>query len=323
MPLSTHFSYQEMINLYSTHWAAVNAEIGGAGLVIMDGVNHVTAFGLIGAFAAKLTELVVLENDEEFAVGSMNLLRPKILERLNEFNLTVRVWWKDTPAVATLPPVPFPTASVDKLLHPLRRALRVWDLVNAGPTPSGVTLPLKLGAAQDFARADLAAIIADLTAFRETQEEAEFNRKIAREQRDAMERRIREILFTYARAVPLRLGPLHPLSDSLPRLTPLPGHTPKPVSLTASWDPEKQAARLQWTPSDDPKLSHYQVRWCHGPTYNKKQERTAIITATQGDHIAWTPTALEAPGATATYKVYVILTTENERASPAISVTRL
>ena len=116
------------------------------------------------------------------------------------------------------------------------------------------------------------------------------------------------------------MGTGHPAAQSLPRLYPAPGHTPEPVKLSGEWLGAE--ARLTWEASGEAGLAHYQIRWCPGEEYNKKEESVAGTVGRGAPRVFLTREGLEGPGMTACYKVYVILETENERGSPAVTVRR-
>ena len=257
------------------------------------------------------------ETTVELAGGQLEILREQALDRLVEFNGVVRAWWRGTTVVAGLPKAPGMSMAAGKFLRPMRDGLRLWDRLNAGVAPSGIVLPLKLGAALDFARADMQVLVDAMVAAQAEQEAGEFELKMARAERDGLERRIWEVLVAYAQAVPVRLGPKSVSAQTLPRLSPRPGHTPEAVKLTGTWDGEREALRLAWTASEDEKLESYQVRMCQGAVYDKKVERVAMSVGKDEDREAWMS---QRPGVVAAYRVYVMLTTGNERGSATLVV---
>jgi hypothetical protein len=93
------------------------------------------------------------------------------------------------------------------------------------------------------------------------------------------------------------------------------------VEASGTWNEETQRADLSWTASDNKKLDHYSIRMSPGPTYNTEAE-TAIDKVARTETTFSTNAGLAAPGATALYRVYVVLTTANERGSNTVSVMR-
>jgi len=125
----------------------------------------------------------------------------------------------------------------------------------------------------------------------------------------------------YRRAVPGLFPKDHPLVTSLPKLTPPRGHTPDAVVLTGVWNLVTGLADLSWTASADPDLLHYQVRRSGATPYDTSTE-LVVATVLPPGLTHSTLEGLPTNGATMGYKVYVVLTTGNEKGSNAVSVTR-
>jgi hypothetical protein len=80
-------------------------------------------------------------------------------------------------------------------------------------------------------------------------------------------------------------------------------------------------AQVTWTPRTNPNPDRYSILTAPGPTYRATAE-SVVGTVAAGTEEFSTNEGLAAPGATALYKVYVVLTTLNERGSNTVSVTR-
>ena len=115
---------------------------------------------------------------------------------------------------------------------------------------------------------------------------------------------------------------LHPeMIESLPRLSPLPGHTPAAVNASATLQPPDHS-KIVHDASTDPLLERYELRGCAGPDWNE-EDAVHIATHTPSDPREFvTPFGLNQPGAKIALKVYVILTTGNEAGSAALFVQR-
>lgn len=72
------------------------------------------------------------------------------------------------------------------------------------------------------------------------------NARLARAERNALQDDIYPILKQYRRVVPSLFPPNSVFAVTLPRLTPLPGHTPAPVEASAAWDAERGRAKIAW-----------------------------------------------------------------------------
>jgi hypothetical protein len=198
----------------------------------------------------------------------------------------------------------------------------VWDGINAlVPTPPGVTLPYVLTGA--YTRAlfgtDQTNLLAAFTAIINTSKIVEK----AIQDRDKLWRAIYERLKQYRLAVLGRFPAGDPLILSLPLLTPLPGHTPDPVNVSAAWVPAILKARISFTVSTDPDLLEYELRACFGSSY-KVAEEVVIANLAAGAPVLQfeNDQGLVASGSKVFYRVYVRLTTGNEKGSKTVSVTR-
>lgn len=326
MALHGHDSYLPLMDLFAASWALADAAAlsgpGASALVVLDGVDAAGFGALRTELAAKRESVRAAALSVRLEEAGVRLGRAELGLRLGQFIAAVRVWWGRGALARVVPRMPMQTSALDKYLRPVRDALRLWQRMDAGVAPPGVVLPLKLGGEQVFGRGEMQALLAAVLAGREAVEEGELALTIARTERDAVERRVREVLIAFVAAVPVRLGTGHAVAQSLPRLYPEPGHTPEPVKLSGEWREPEGAARLSWEASGDEKLSHYQIRWCPGEVYNKREESVAGSVGKAEPRVFLTKEGLEGPGMVACYKVYVILETENERGSAPVTLRR-
>ncbi len=328
MPLMGHYSYPGVMDEFLAHWSAVDAALvagggGAAGLVVRGGVNRPGFLALSGELRTKLALLEAKDVGERVAAREILLRREVLLDWMGTFYDTVRLWWEGRPEGALVVPLPNTGAALDKVLRAARGLLRLWERVDGGSAPAGMVLPLRVGAAPGLDRAGFTLLMQKLEDAREEQESAAFEVSALRVERDALEVRVRKVLGAYVRAVPALLAAEHPLLASVPRISPLPGHTPEPVAVQAEWLPEDQAGKISWAASEDAALDHYEVRWYPGETYDKKEERLAFSVDKEADRVALVRQGqfgLVGPGAEASFKVYVVLTTDNERGSAAVVV---
>jgi hypothetical protein len=115
---------------------------------------------------------------------------------------------------------------------------------------------------------------------------------------------------------------LHPeMLETLPRLSPLPGHTPAEVNASAVLEGPDHS-KIVHDASTDPLLERYELRGCAGPDWNE-EDAVHIATHTPSDPREFiTDFALNQPGASAVFKVFVILSTGNEAGSAPMAVQR-
>jgi len=260
--------------------------------------------------------------DETFARAELQLLRVGLRDRLEQFGLTVRAQMAGTPWVGMLRKLPQAEQALDKLLGDCRYALRLWAQIEVEPGPGGSVGPLFLGPNVDYSRADFLAQMQAVQAAATGVEDADFAAGVARARREPVLKTARELLMSYVRVIKARFLPDTAPLTTLPRLWALPSHTPDPVVLTAGWDSPEKQARLTWTASEDKTLDHYQIRACPGPKYAGEDERVVTRVPKDAPRELLTLDLLPKPGAVASYRVYVVLTTGNERASEAVTVDR-
>lgn len=80
-------------------------------------------------------------------------------------------------------------------------------------------------------------------------------------------------------------------------------------------------ADLSWTASSDPDLSGYSVRRSGADPYDTDSE-LVVDTLPPGTLVLATDEGLGTPGSTMRYKVYVVLTTGNEKGSNTVTIDR-
>ena len=323
MKAPLHAALLPLLDGFGAAWELVDgallAELGEGPLVLRDGVDRAGLGSLRVELAGRLEGVRALELSARLARGRGAALRLEVLGRLKLFNAAARAWWGRTAEGAGIPDAEPPDRALDKFLQPVRDALRLWARLDAGVAPPGVVLPLVVGG---LTRGDFAVLMAELLAAREAEEVAEFELKIARRERDLTEDRARGALAGFTRAAGVRLGEEHPAVTCAPRLYPPAGHTPEPVKSEGSWDAAADRARISWEASGDEALSHYEVRWCRGEGYDKKKERPAGRVEAGAERVLLTMAGLPKPGAVATFRVYVVVKSGNERAGNPVSVWR-
>jgi hypothetical protein len=326
MSLSTHDDYLPTLDLFLASWALADGAVpggpGGPLIVVLDGVGRPEVVALRAELAAKRDEVRHVDLLRRLGVARGRLNRGALHGWLGLFNEAARAWWGDRPEGRAVPEKPLITASLEKFLRPVREALRLWDRLNGGPPVPGVALPLTVGGEGAFGAGEMRALYNEALALREEVEEAEFMLSILRAERDVLEGRVRAVLSAYLKAVPARLGRDHAVVRALPRLWPLPGRTPDAVSAEGAWDGAEGAARVTWEASADGALSHYEVRWCPGRVYDKKEERVAGRVGRAGPRVFMAREGLESPGDEVCFRVYVVLETDNERGSGTVVVRR-
>jgi hypothetical protein len=147
------------------------------------------------------------------------------------------------------------------------------------------------------------------------------DRDIARRERDALLDPLKERMVQYRLALELEYETGHPFRDTVPELTPTAGSTPDAVTAQGEWDETTQEAVITWTPSTNPNLASYLIRFSAGGTYDSGDAKVAGTTPVGTEELRTTD-GLLAPGDVAAFKVFVTLGTGNTAGSNTIVISR-
>ena len=322
MPFSGPSSYLTTTDEFIQHWTDVDEELtggGGAALVLLPG-----PYGLPeltddrAALSTAITNLVNGINTVEGHRTDRDNRREAIRERMRQFGSTVKGVASESSFAGRVPDLISFNANPGKWLIAMRDIQDIWADLNAAP-PAGFPAPLTLTGGYL-----IAAYTADRTALETTFQNLTLSEQsvdLNLELREEIYLRIRDHLVTYRTAVEGAFPADHPLVLSIPRLVPLPGHTPDPVVLAGVWNPGTLKADLSWTASPDPDLEEYEVRREGSTPYNGNLEQV-VGSVPAGTLVLSTAAGLGSPGSSMGFKVYVILNTGNERGSNAVTVSR-
>lgn len=318
MPFSGPSSYLSTIDEFIGHWTDVNAALGLTPLELLPGpYTLATLTANRATLSTGITQLVEAINLVEGHREDRDNRRDPVRERMRQLGAFVRGTFGGSHYVGRVPDLVDPEANAGKWLIAMRDHIDIWTDINASP-PAGFTPPLLLTGLYS-----LANFTTDTGALETTFQNLSLTEQdVVREldERDALYFAIRDRLVAYREAVPGRFPANDPLVLSLPRLTPLPGHTPDPVVLSGVWNAGTSMADLSWTASADPDLDHYEVRRSGNTPYNTNTE-VAVADVAAGTLVLSTNAGLPAPGSMG-YKVYVVLNTSNESGSNAVTVVR-
>ncbi len=263
-----------------------------------------------------MTAVTTADNVLTNAKGDLDIKIAGGVARLKQFrgacqSLLVGSQYEKSP-----PLVPSPASIPGKFVKAFDDMANVWLQVNTTP-PTGFTGPLTLQGGYLIATytTELAAIRTAYVTYTNAQE----NARIAREARDIQFKKVYNKIKGYKGRCISMLASNSSLLGTIPVLRAPAGGTPDPVVLTGVW--VSSTGRLTWTPSTNPNLDHYQVRFHYGPKY-KAAEEQIVATVAAGTHLLDTLYNLGASGSSGLFKVYVVLTTNNEKGSNAVKITR-
>ena len=319
MAISGPASFIPTTDEFLGHWETANTELGaGNEIVLADGTNRAGLLAkrneLQGLRATVQSKLIDQELNREDIEGKKTAL----LLRVNQFNDAVRSDFAGTKWERVLKDVPKQNDGQSTFVDPLVASNHIWTRLNAAIAPAA---PLKL--LGNYTQAQFQDDIDALNAAYPVWTESVNDTRFAREDRNDMQDVIYAILLAYRKKVPTKFAAGHAVIESMPRLTPEPGATPQAVTINASWDEAQAAAKITFPASPEPNVVQYEVRVVPGPDYNADDETVAgNITAGPGPFTFFTTAALSAPGNVASFKVYVINDTGNEKGSNSVAVTR-
>ncbi len=318
MPISGPSSYIPTLEEFLAHWQIADATLGaGHEIELPVGVTRAMLLAKQVSLVTKREELQAKLNVQEVLRGEIEILKITLLERIHQFTEKVRAYLPNSKWIAALPYLPSYSDGQGNFLEPMDDAATLWAQLNGDP---GTVAPLTLLGAYTQA-----LFVTDITAMKATYaalNAAGVAATVVRSERNSLQDEIYPLLKSYRIVLPTAFLRGHALVQSLPRLTPLPGSTPAEVTTTVVWDAALGQARVTWTASTAADLDHYDVRFCPGASYSADDESIVSTVESDGTRTVLTDAGLTNPGATASFKVYVVTSTGNEKGSNAVSVTR-
>ncbi len=327
------------------HWAQVDVAVGGIGVVIKGNT-------LRSGFEAKRTEWVTLQGTLESrknaivaARGDVQVRKAALGVRLSQFGDRLRGLLVGSPGeaawVGMLPLMPGEGESTAAWLKAMEDLIDVWTRCNATPLASGlpagmsqpITLPggYTLQNLTDDVRG--AAAVVGPPAVPEKigliQLERAVNKSVKDlevefSKRNLLREELKDLVKSYRAMVPSFLPAGHALLATLPRYSPLPGHTPDPVVLSGVYEVVAgvHQARLSWPASTEPTLQRTEVRATVGESYDPDDDvLVATVLPGQSTEVV-TSLGLGVPGSVVNFKAFVVLDTGNERGSNTVEVRR-
>jgi len=321
MPLEDVGSYGPVMNEFGIHWGKVNLALGGApatDLKLEAGLTLAMFLLLRDDIQAKVTAIEGFDNGRQIAAEQRDALKIALRDHLAQFRAMLRVLLAKSKYASSAPILPELTSGEAKFMAAFDDAADLWGRIDADATIAGFTPPLVIaGYMRPTFVTDIAAMrdafLAVLT--------ADNDKRMGIKERDVLFETAREYMIQYRVAVEGLLGPNHPLTQTLPLISPAPGSTPDGVTLTGTWIPADELAEFSWPASTNPNLDHYVVRMSIGSSYDAAAA-TVVGNLPAGTTSLATTAGLENPGDVASFKVFVKLTTGNEAGSNTVTITR-
>ena len=328
--ISGNASYPAVCDAFSGHWLLCNEALPPASPLRIKRPNETLVLrsdfdGLRDSLLAQYIDVRAKLTQVDLARGTIEIIKTKLLERLNQFLVKLDGKWLSTHFYRARPYAPGIRDGQENFCNPMFDMMTLWADINAGPPPAGVTLPLVLPATDlqtgTMSQGAFASFLSSL-AFAYADERAKLQRlTLARAKRDEIQADLYEIMKAYREDVPGDLMAFPTLVETMPRLSPLPGHTPQAVNARATFVPPDQS-RIVHGESTDAMLHSYQLRGHAGTEYDEVYAEVIATHTPSEPREFLTSFGLSEPGVHMVFKVFVVLTTGNEAGSAAVSVQR-
>ena len=317
-------SYTAAMSAFGQHWLSGNTKLGptkhfSIGLLDKTTVSQPQFMVLRDTLQTQQNAVQAALTNLQLARGIVNTKKNELLPKFGLFTSILDGYYQGTHFPEARPYAPSFNDGKESFLHPLGAMMTVWGKMNEGPAPAGVTLPVVLGDNTDHGT--FSSALASLIFSYADMESKEVLLQLARGERGVTERKAYDVMRLYREVAPGKYA-LHPeMIETLPRLTPLPGHTPERVNASAMFEAPNHS-KIVHDASTDAMLSHYELRGNAGDEYN--EEDAVVIASHEPDEPMEfvTAFALTQPGAKAAFKVFVVLTTGNEAGSAEMVVER-
>ena len=337
MAISGPASFEPTTNTFLSHWLICNNLRPPASPLLVRLPERDVTFTraqLVGIRDELLTQQGVVQGyltDRQIARGAINIKKATLLARFNQFTTHMDGNYRNTAFYEARPLAPSITDGQEVFSRAILEAVKLWEKLNSGPAPAGVGLPLVLppieatpgipGTQGTLDAGGYASLLSALQFDYASEVDKEQFVIIERAKRNRIQDRAYEILKAYRENVPSKMSSWPEVVETMPRLTPLPGHTPDAVNASAVFVAPNQF-KVVYDASTDAMLEGYQLRGNVGDDYSH-EDAVVIATHSPSDPREFVlPFGLNQPGARVALKLYVILNTGNEAGSAAMIVER-
>jgi len=307
----------------SSHWGQCLAAYAPKVLIVrlLDNtpVTRSDFIGMRDALQAQQIAVQARLTDHLIARGAIENQKARLLEKFNVFTSLLDGYYQNTDFYAARPLAPGQSFGQLTFSTPMFDAMSLWTKLNEAPAPSGLTLPLALadGTTQGSFASEVSALQFAYTNERDKAQDV----TLARSARNRIQDKAYAVMKAYREAVPGKLAQFPDLVETLPRLTPLPGHTPDAVNASAILEGTNQS-KVVYDASSDAMIESYQLRGNVGDDYSAEDAVVIATNAPGAPREFITPFGLNQPGARIALKVFVILNTGNEAGSAVMLVGR-
>ena len=316
--------YISRMNSFIAHWELVAQAIAPKTLSVRNPDTGVAvSLAQFTTLRNQLqTQIIAVQGcltQEQLARSDINIRKAQLLGLFHQFTSLMDGGYRNTRFYDLRPVAPSLGDGKETFSSPMFEMMNAWEQMDGGPAPAGVTLPLTLE--DGTTQGTFSSLVSALAFEYEVEKKKDALVTLARSDRNAIQVKAYAVMKTYREILPGKIPQFPTLVETMPRLTPLPGHTPAAVNASAVFE-APNLSRVEYDASPDAMLQGYELRGNVGDDYS---DEDAIVIATNGPGVARefvTPFGLNQPGARVALKVYVILTTGNEAGSGALFVTR-
>ncbi|WP_338286689.1 hypothetical protein [Luteolibacter sp. LG18] len=292
MPFTGPVSFLPLADEFLVHWAAVDAALGVNGPLLLQGridraalVDLRARLELAQAAVAKARVTRAAESEDLHAQDAV------LARRLEQFNQRV------------------PMA---KICGNAEDARALWQEIDLKGEP--FLLPT------EYTRLDFVTDISARRLMHLAHTAADRALTTARGHRDEYLDQVHAFAEIYREKLPEVLPANHELVKTMPVLNLPRGQNPEPVEARAGW--VGNHVRIEWEPSHDPALSHYDVRCMAGAEYENEDERSLGRVTAGGECRFEVASDLEELSTVASFRVYTVLSCGHERGSQPVTVKR-
>lgn len=320
MPITTITSYIPTMQAFAQHWSMVNATLG-ASPILLKGAYSLANFNTdITNMQAAFTNVINMQNAFENAGENVQVKKRAIAVRLPQFNRIARAMLIGTGYLRALPKVLSTTVAEGYYLTSLEDMKSLWATINADTTVPGFVPPIII--AGGYTQANF---VTELTALRVAylalhNSEVSYQKTLG--DRNVLLRPAFDRMIQYREIILGRYVKTDPFATSLPRLTPLPGSRPLPVTnILFTFNTAHDLVTFNFTPSTSANIVRYDLFYSPPPKFDVNNALLAG-TCAANLHTITTGMGIEDPGNIAYYKIVTVNATGNERSSKSLKVTR-
>ena len=296
-------------NQFLEHWTLVDAELAPGAAVLTGGYDLAD----YTADVATMEGLYETLAEDEVTLVSNRVARdstePLISERMRQFRAFVNGAHGDSTWARSLPDTPKNNNQGGIWITAMTKFKKVWTEMNADLDPD-VILTGGYTLANFTTQTDaLSAALTDIS-------ESQVSTKKALEDRNDLYDVLRKHLANYRLVVEGSFPAGHAMIESIPRLYPLPGHTPlAPTGVAIVWNVLTSQFDITWNAVDDDALDHYRIDYALASAEDPGEPSTFLASVPAGTLSYSTSVGTSTPGLVISIKVYAVLDTGNEAGS--------